>query len=252
MSAQRFYLRVDGGATAPKPPRALPVVVIAVFAILAWVIAAVSDKPGVALVLALAGGWLALLAAGIACLMHTVERGVVRAVAQRDGVTLMPSRILEFVMYAVPLGALLMWMVLVSLLFRPDAAETFSGLPMRAALVGLPAAVAISAWTFRSRRGLTLSPDGLTGVKFATRLSLDWDDIEAVQVHPMPGRGQLVIVGPAQRSVRIDAAYIGSDAEVVAHMVRHFVDHRQDRDALLDGVAALGLFDARELPRRKR
>lgn len=244
MNQQVHVFPVSAERPAPKRPLTFPVVIIVGFAVLAAAIAAVNDKAGVSLVLALCGAWFVLLAIGLARMMRTVTHRHVRIRESDNQLTFVPSQGYMAILAAVPLGAFMIWLVLLALLRGPDAAETFSGLPMRSALVGLPIVVIYFLWTLRGPTGLTLSPHGLAGVKFATRVALSWDEVSEVRVEVLPGRGKLVFNRTSGGVVSVDTAFIGSDAHAVATVVRHFMEHPEDRERLAEGTAVLAMFDA--------
>ena len=248
MSDNLYRFPVSAQLPAPKAPMTFPVVGLAVFAVLCAGLAAVVDKPGLPLVLVLAGAWFGLLAFALARLMKSVAHRVVRVDAADGDLRFVPGRGHVALQFAVPGGLLAIWLVLLALLRGPDAAETFSALPMRSALVALPVVILYQIWTMRSAGGLKLTPTGVSGVRFATRISISWDEFLDVHIQELPGRGKLSIIPRGGRALTVDAAHTGSDAQAVAVVLRHFAQHPEDRERLSEGAAALELFDVVPVP----
>lgn len=103
----------------------------------------------------------------------------------------------------------------------------------------------LAGW--REPRGLTLSPEGLRGVRGADRVRLAWDDLDRVEVAP-GWSARLILHTVAGSAHAITAQWMGSDPNLVAAIVEHFRAHPEDRPALVDGPAAIGIVE-RAVPR---
>lgn len=104
-------------------------------------------------------------------------------------------------------------------------------------------------WRLPNPRGLNLSEQGLAGIRGNRKLRLSWDQIERVSVDKRR-TVNLVLTTRQGRPLRIPSAQIGSDANVVAVVVRHFLEHPAERWMLADAGQALDRVE--ELSGEKR
>lgn len=86
-------------------------------------------------------------------------------------------------------------------------------------------------------RGLLLTPAGLTGIRGARRLNLAWDDVLGVGV--VDAKRAYLGIRTAGGLVKVEPYAIGSDPNVVAPIVRHYLNHPEDRHLLGDPAAAI-------------
>lgn len=131
--------------------------------------------------------------------------------------------------------------------------------------------VAAMAWlvqqaiALRLPAGLTVSPAGLTGVRGSKRVDVTWDQIKDVRAVVVGRRSRLVVQAAEGGPVEVDAASIGNDAHVtaalrsitlqvdptytgsdpnlVAAVIRYYLEHPDQREALVDGLGALRRYE---------
>lgn len=71
-----------------------------------------------------------------------------------------------------------------------------------------------------------------------------WDDVVRVSVKELPGRGEIVLKSRTSKSITIDSTRFGSDAHAVAQVMRHFLQHENERHLLGEGASVLERFGA--------
>jgi hypothetical protein len=86
-------------------------------------------------------------------------------------------------------------------------------------------------------RGLLLTAAGLTGIRGARRIDLGWDDVLGVGV--IDARRAFLAIRTTSGLLKVEPYAIGSDPNVVAPIVRHYLTHPEDRHLLADPVAAI-------------
>lgn len=93
-------------------------------------------------------------------------------------------------------------------------------------------------WSFRLTPGLTLSVDGLSGVRGGSHLAFDWDDISTITA--VSDRGaKLAITTASGSAVIIEPRWLGSDPNEVAAIASYFLQHPEQRSLLGDPLAAI-------------
>ncbi|RLP79229.1 hypothetical protein D9V34_15615 [Mycetocola lacteus] len=93
-------------------------------------------------------------------------------------------------------------------------------------------------WRLPNPRGLNLSEHGLAGIRGNRKLRLSWEQIERVSVEKRR-TANLVLTTRQGKPIRIPSPQIGSDVNVVAVVVRHFLEHPAERWMLTDANHAL-------------
>ena len=91
--------------------------------------------------------------------------------------------------------------------------------------------------------GLTLTPEGVRGVRGAGPVALAWDDLARVEVLASSHGARLVLHAVGGGVSSVDPHWTGSDPNLVAAIVEHFRARPADRAALRDGPAALDLVE---------
>lgn len=225
----------------PKPPITWPLVVFALFGVLGGFLSIVMWDGLTSLVMAAVAGWFLLLTWAFGRLMRDVQYREARVLTGSDALTFIPSASMGRVDSLVA-GALWVPWVLLVLTMLVDGADAHLSLVERGIIGGVPVIYAYHLWQLRSPRGLTLTPDGIRGVRRGPALSLAWEDIADVSVMELPGRGKLRIDGRDGKSVSIDSTRFGSDASVVAHVLEHFLANPRQRPELAMGEKSLQRF----------
>lgn len=94
-------------------------------------------------------------------------------------------------------------------------------------------------WNLRLPTGLTVTPQGLVGVRGAGHLHASWEDIAEITVTRAGNGAKLHVIASNGSLAQVPAAALGSDPSVVAAIVRHFHTSPGDRQVLDQGVRAI-------------
>lgn len=234
----------------PRPANAWPSLVFAVLAVGAFVLALVMREGMVNVIMAFAGAVLAFFAWAGPRLMTDVRYRHVRVAAYDDRLTFVPTRLIERLDNTVMALLVTFWLLIVSLWFIPGESDAAASPVAVVALIAVPVVVAYSVWQLTHPRGLTLTPDGIRGVRRGPKVAIAWDDIEDVTVSELPGRGRIVVSRRGAKPVHIDSTRVGSDARVVAHVIEHYRLDARRRADLTQGPRLLARFGGKvtELP----
>lgn len=100
-------------------------------------------------------------------------------------------------------------------------------------------------WARRVRPGLTLSVEGIAGVRRSKRVDSAWDDIASVTVRRRGYGAMLEITFVDGGRRMVEPERIGSDPNVVAAVIEHYLLSPEDRHVLVNPVAALKRVDAK-------
>lgn len=244
MAVRQFVFPVDPGRRSWKKPSAVPLAVLSGGGVLclAVALAMASSKPGPALVFALVGAWLLLLGYAIHRLTRIVPSRWVRVKDSRERLTFVPAREVVALHVTLSAGLLVMWLAMVAVWLGPGGDAAFTGRFGFAPIAVLPVLVLWFLWTLRGPVGLTVTPQGIEGVKFVKRVRMPWSAISDVSVQPVDGRGKVIVFTGFDVKANIDSAFIGSDAYAIRTVLRHFIVHPEDRERLAEGIGALELF----------
>lgn len=213
-------------------------------AVLGMFFAAVMSPWQLQIVVLAAAGFFLLLAWGIHRLTTVVEFAVVRALAHRQVLTFVPARTIAWMDNFVTAYLLVFWVILLVFLFGPGNGGLSPSITTVAAVLALPVIVGYYVWQLTHPRGLTLTPEGIRGVRRGPKVKVGWDQILGVSVDDLPGRGVLVLQLRDHKLIKIDATRFGSDAHAVAHVITHFRDVERERPLLREGADVLERFGA--------
>lgn len=98
------------------------------------------------------------------------------------------------------------------------------------------------AWSLRTPRGLTLSPDGMSGVRGMKAFTLRWDELDRAEAAWLKG-AKLMLRRSSGTAIVIESRWTGSDPNLVAPIIEHFRANPRDRGTLADPAAALLLVE---------
>lgn len=182
---------------------------------------------------------------GVRGFMEAVDEGHVRTRASRGGILLAPTLLVSVSLWIG--GALALLPLLTALLVWPPGAPLPSLLQWTrwAPAVGAGFGLFIlgrEILRLRTPRGLLLTPAGLTGIRGALHLDLAWDDVLGVGV--VDANRAYLGIRTGSGLVKVEPYAIGSDPNVVAPIVRHYLNHPEDRHLLADPVAAIRRVEA--------
>jgi hypothetical protein len=102
--------------------------------------------------------------------------------------------------------------------------------------------VAQQLWALRTPPGLTLTEEGLRGVRGSKTVRLDWDALERAEVVESKG-AKLQLRLRTGGVMLIEPRFMGSDANVVAPVITFFLQHPEHRGILSTPEAALELVE---------
>ena len=106
-------------------------------------------------------------------------------------------------------------------------------------------------WALRTPRGLTLSEQGLRGVRGSKPVNLGWDDLSYAEAISSPQGAKLVLQLRPSGAIVIMPHYTGSDPNVLAPLINFFLAHPEHRTALATPMAALVLVEEQASATRK-
>lgn len=93
-----------------------------------------------------------------------------------------------------------------------------------AIVLGL-AATGIFAWTATQERGLRVSAEGLSGVRYGKRFELGWEEI-----HSITARGSVSLsIFAGSKLVTVYGAHVGSDPRILAELLNESVHDNRAR-----------------------
>jgi len=115
-----------------------------------------------------------------------------------------------------------------------------------AGAVGVASTVwlAMQLWALRLPTGLAVSAAGLDGVRGGADARVAWEMIDAVHAEPSGTGARLAITVTGGSVLALHAHEIGSDPNVVAAIIDHFLTHPEDREALSNARQAIRLVEA--------
>lgn len=238
------------GTRAPVRARgyrpALGIVLIAVTAFLPLGVALVAVEPGLRVFMAALG--LLILGAIPLAVSWTgaLVEGRIRVDADAAGLRFVPPRGFAIVPFVVAVAGLLV-----------------AGLPVVLAASGLPATVGngitrfspfllalaclvwlgYQVWGWREPAGLTLTPAGLRGVRGGAHVDIAWDDLARVDLVDVRG-ARVALYSRSGAATVIVPQHTGSDPNLVAAIIAHFLAHPEDRAALTDARTATAVVEA--------
>jgi hypothetical protein len=181
-----------------------------------------------------------VLGFGLRGMMEAVEDGLVRVAGSDGGTRWVPTWLVTAAPWVA--GALLLLPALITVLGWPPATPLPSvyrisrWAPFVFAALGLFVLAREAHW-LRTPRGLLLTAAGLTGIRGARRIDLGWDDVLGVGV--IDARRAFLAIRTTSGLLKVEPYAIGSDPNVVAPIVRHYLTHPEDRHLLADPVAAI-------------
>jgi len=130
------------------------------------------------------------------------------------------------------------------------AASSFSA---RGALVVVPLLglylFGEALWALRRPAGLSISADGMLGVRGGPRVDLTWLQITDVRVTETPKRRSLVL-DAGDRHLFVPDRLLGGDVYAIATVVRYYLVEPDERHRLSDGIAAIHHVDSEVRARR--
>jgi hypothetical protein len=106
-------------------------------------------------------------------------------------------------------------------------------------------------WGLRTPRGLTLSEQGLRGVRGSKPVRLAWDDLSYADVATTRQGAKLVLHLRPTGVIVITPHYTGSDPNVLAPLINFFLAHPEQRATLATPMAALVVVEAEASATRK-
>lgn len=241
-------LPADGEAIpvrrAPNPVVFVIAPVIAAFGLLP---ALGSPDPGYRLVMLGLVGLFAVFVIGSVGLAHSASDGRVRVDGRAGSLTLRPPTGIWWLFAGV--AAAMVGLAIPAILSGSFGWSLPRATPFALGLVGL-GFLAQQLWWLRTPVGLSLTPDGLRGVRGAHPVELGWDDLAGVDV--VDSRGARLVLRRTDGGVQpVGALWLGSDPNVVARVVEFFRAHPEQRAALAGepaeavrlAVSALGRAD---------
>lgn len=92
-------------------------------------------------------------------------------------------------------------------------------------------------WGLRHPAGLTLTPQGLRGVRGGPGIDLSWDGLKRVRV-ASDARGPAFDIIGNSGSVTVRAGAVGGDLPAVATVVDYYRQHPDERHRLTEGASA--------------
>jgi hypothetical protein len=219
----------------------LTIVVFEAIAVFAAVVAFAAGDIGFRLVM----GSLAVLMAAAGPIALSWTESVAGRVVQIDssarGLRFVPSvrpRVLFFVLAAV---GLVPGVVALVFALAGVSSSTSSGIgrwgPYVVGILALGWLVQ-QLWALRIPLGLTLTEQGLRGVRGTARIDLSWGDLTEITVVAERG-AKLVVVTTGDSRMVVEPRWTGSDPNVVAAIATHFLQHPADRPLLADPRAAV-------------
>lgn len=172
-------------------------------------------------------------------LAHAQALGFVR-VADSGALRFAPSRTLELLPLVIATLALLPGVLqIVATLggssFGSRGGSVWLTLASAAGLVWLVQQL----WSLRLPTGLSVTAEGLTGVRGGGKLNASWADITDVSLLRGANGDKLHLITSNGSLAQISAAAIGSDPGVVAAVVKHFHAFPAARSSLVDGARAI-------------
>ena len=97
----------------------------------------------------------------------------------------------------------------------------------------------LQGWSLRLPTGLTVSPEGLSGVRNGGTIDVTWDQLASATATG-GDRGSSLELGLADGgAVAVQGMYVGSDPNLVAAIIEHFRTHPDDRALLADAPEAV-------------
>lgn len=196
-----------------------------------------------------AGAFFLILAWGMHRLMTAVDYGTVRVAEGTAALTFVPTRAIAWMDNIVTGYLVAFWVTLLVFIFAPGRDGLTPSITIAGAVLALPGIVGYYVWQLMHPRGLTLTPEGIRGVRRGPKVDVQWSQILDVSVGDLPGRGKLVLMTWDRKVVNIDATRFGSDAQAVAHVIRHFRENERERPLLSEGAQVLERFGARRIGR---
>lgn len=240
--------RRDGVEHVPvRPPGAQPQVAYAVLGVLAVIIggaALASDGLFSRVALGCGALLMAMAALYVSALASAASPGVVR-VEEGAPLTLVPPRAVAGWELAIAVVGLLpgtfVW------LGAANGERTLGG---QGAIWLSILTVAAAAWLVKQvaelavPRGLTIAPEGLSGVRGGRRFAWSWDELARASVVLSRTGARLVLHAHDHEPVEVDPTRMGSDPNTVAAVVEYFRSHPDERAALAaDGHEVLAAVE---------
>lgn len=199
-------------------------------------IALVADDAGFRLFMGSCAVLLLVAVSAVSAYAFAVTRGVIRVDAGAPALRFAPPARVRTLFTALGVAALL-----------PVAATLLTGTigdtPLRGGgVIGLGVLAVIwigqQLWSLRVPRGLTLSELGLAGVRGTAAVSVAWSELAHAEA--VWDRGaKLVIHRTGMSALVIEPRWTGSDPNLVALIVTHYLEHPEDRGLLGDAEAAV-------------
>lgn len=246
MSLQRLHPRIPSAEQVSvfpngKNPRMLAWAVIAV-ALLPAALAVFDDRLGFRLVMAALA--VTVVSAGVALLVMfgVIEPRVVRVDADARSLRFMPPAAAVWPISAIAVALLLP--AVAQLVVDTQGLPTMAGgvlltrAPYLLGVLGL-AILAVRLWRRRTPAGLELTPERLRGIRGHGDLDLQWDDLAQASVVAGPAaKLSLVPRGGRGRPALAPMLALGSDPNLVAEIVRYYLERPMERAVLAEGGAA--------------
>ena len=172
------------------------------------------------------------------------ERGYVR-IADTGGLRFTPSRMLSVLPLAIAVTgsaplALRIVAAAVGEEFGTGRGSIWMVIASGASLIWLGQQV----WSLRLPAGLTVSDDGVLGVRGAGAINCAWQDVAGFFIMQTATGDALVIESPVRSFRPIPAGPIGSDPAAVASILEHLRLYPADRARLVSGRDAIRAVEA--------
>lgn len=243
----RYRFSADLELKRPKRPEEWRPFGLGAVALVGLLLAAVVSPWHLKVIMLAAGGFFLIIAWGMHRLMTAVDYGVVRVTEGTAALTFVPPRVIAWMDNVVTGYLLAFWVTLLVLILAPGGATLTPSVTIVGAVLVLPGIVGYYVWQLMHPRGLTLTPEGIRGVRRGPKVDVQWGQLLEVFVDELPGRGKLVMMTWDRKVVSIDATRFGSDAQAVAHIIRHFRENERERPLLREGAQVLERFGARRI-----
>lgn len=177
---------------------------------------------------------------------QALTAGVVR-IDSAGALRFVPPSYLRKAFYAVAIGLLVpgaisLTVTLLDLPTMQGSTRFTTAAPYALAIISIVALVKLVG-AARIPEGLSLTPEGLSGVRGGSRVDIKWDDLVSASVLGEHGP-KLTLLAQSKGSASIDAHYLGSDPAVVVKVIEYFRQNPAQREMLADGRAAIRAVEA--------
>jgi hypothetical protein len=112
--------------------------------------------------------------------------------------------------------------------------------------------LAHQAWSLRRPSGLTVSPEGLTGVRHSKAVLVTWDELAGARAETTARGAVLTLDLVGDSPLVIPYIHLGSDPNLVAAIIEHFRVEADERALLANGLDAVIAVEEASPPRPER